>query len=68
MPPSLRTRSAIAIGRGEDLVGMLVEKEVIVAKVRARHVPMKVLGLEIEREHVGKESIERPRDVAHGIG
>ena len=53
---------------GEDLVGMLVEKEVIVAKMRPRHVPVKVLGLEVEREHVGKESIQRPRDVPHCIG
>jgi hypothetical protein len=56
------------IRSGEDLIRLLVEEEVIVAKVWPRHVPVKVLGLEIEREHIGKEGVQRPGDVAHRIG
>src|SRR6266446_1632475 len=29
---------------------------------------MKVLCLEVEREHVGKQDVERTGDIAHGIG
>jgi hypothetical protein len=56
------------VGGGEDLVSLLVEEEVVIAEVRTRDVPMKVLGLEIEREHVGKKLIERCGDVAPGVG
>jgi hypothetical protein len=36
---------------------MLVEEKMIVTKVRARHVPMEVLGLQIQTEHVGEHDI-----------
>ena len=46
------------IGHREQLVGMLIEQHVIVAEVRAAHVPMKVLGLEIQRKHIGCDCIQ----------
>ena len=49
------------------MIGLLVQEKVIVAKVRPGHVPMKVLGLEIERERVGKKKVQRAGDVAHGV-
>ncbi len=45
LPPTLRARSAMASVVAEDLVALVVEHQVIVAKVRARHVPVEVLGL-----------------------
>jgi len=42
------------IGRGKDLFALFVEKKMVVAKMRARHVPMKIFRLEIEGEHVGQ--------------
>ena len=33
------------VGHGKDLVALLVEQQVIVTKVLARHMPVKVLGL-----------------------
>src|SRR6266850_580837 len=42
------------IRSGEDLIAVLVEKQVIVTKMRAGHVPMKVLCFQIERKHVGE--------------
>src|SRR5258706_1449325 len=39
----------------------------IVAKMRARHVPMKVLRLQIQTEHVGEQDIQRARKIPHGI-
>ena len=55
------------VGHGEDLVGLLVEQQVEVAEVRPRHVPVEVLGLEIEREGVGEERGEAGGDVAHRL-
>src|SRR5882672_1464872 len=42
------------VGRREYLVALLIEKKVIVAKMRAGHMPMKILGLDVESEHVGQ--------------
>src|SRR5258707_14189487 len=39
----------------------------IVAKMRTRHVPMKVLRLQIQSEHVGEQDIQRARKIPHGI-
>ena len=43
------------IGGGENLIRLLVEHLVVVAKVWPGDMPMKVLRLEIEREHVRKQ-------------
>jgi hypothetical protein len=32
---------------------VLVQQQVVVAKMRSNHVPVEVCGLEIKREHVG---------------
>ena len=34
----------------------------VIAKMRAAHVPMKILGFHIEREHIGQQ---RPQGVAN---
>jgi hypothetical protein len=52
----------------QDLLGLLVEHLVVVAEVRPRHVPVEVLGLEIEREHVGQQRRERARQIGGGVG
>ena len=38
---SNRVRSA------EDLVALLVQEQMVVAKMRTRHVPVKILGLQV---------------------
>ena len=55
------------IGHRKDLVGVLIEQEMVVAKVRSAHVPMKVLGLHIKREHIGQQRIESAADVFDGF-
>src|SRR5215831_18966499 len=47
------------VSRGEDLLTLFVKKQVIVAKMRTRHVPMKVLRFHIERKHIGEQDCER---------
>ena len=39
----------------------------IVAKVRTTHVPMKIFGLQIEREHVGQQRPQGVRNLYNGI-
>ena len=47
---------------------LLVEHQVIVAEVRARHVPVEILGLPVESGHVGQEYVQPARQVPRGIG
>ena len=52
------------IDGGENLIPLLAEQQVMVAAVRAGGVPMEILGLNVEREHVGEqrgECAERSR-------
>ena len=51
------------VGRGEDLVALFVEQEVVIAEVRPRYVPVEVLGLQVQREHVGEQDGERAGDI-----
>src|SRR4029078_11922611 len=55
------------VGDGEDLLGLLVEHQMIVAEMRATDMPMEILRLEIKREDIGKQRIKRAADVASGI-
>jgi len=45
---------------GEYLSGLLIKQDVIVAKVRPGNVPVKILGLEVQREHVGQQCVSAP--------
>src|SRR6267378_2042629 len=53
------------VGDGEDLISLLVEQKVIVAKMRTGHVPMEVLSLQIERERIGEDQIESTRKLTN---
>jgi hypothetical protein len=50
---------------GEYLISVIVEQEVIIAEVRAAHVPMKILSLEVKAEDIRKENIECLGDVRY---
>jgi hypothetical protein len=39
----------------EDLLGLLVEEQVVIAEVAPAHVPVKILRLYVKREHVGEQ-------------
>ena len=46
------------VRHGEDLLRMLVEKQMIIAKVAPAHVPVKILRLQVKHEDVGKQSTQ----------
>src|SRR5271167_1281394 len=48
------------ISHGEDLVGLFVQQQVVIAEVRSAQVPVEVLGLHIERKNVGQDSVHGP--------
>ena len=54
-PPDLARPFRDGVGHGEDLVGLLVQQQVVVPEMRSTHVPVEVLRLEVEREDVGEE-------------
>lgn len=45
----------------KDLVRMFIQVEMIIADVRARHMPVEVLRLKIEPEYIGEERVESSR-------
>ena len=45
------------IGHGEQLAGLLIQQRVVVAKMRAAHVPVKILRLEVDGVHIGQYTI-----------
>ena len=46
------------VGNAEYLGRMFVEKQVVVAEMLAAHVPVKVLGLEVEGKGVGNKRVQ----------
>jgi len=46
----------------------LVEEQVEVAEVGPAQVPVEVLGLEVEREHVRQDRVHHPGDIARRSG
>src|SRR6266850_2444106 len=52
-----------AVGGREDLAGLLVHQEVVVAEVRAGHVPVEIFSFQVQGEHVRQERIECSRNI-----
>src|SRR5207249_2039630 len=50
----------------KKLIGLLVEEQMIIAKVRTTHVPVKIFRLHIERKDVRENGIHRSADVFGG--
>jgi len=55
------------IGHPEQLVSMLIEKEVVVTEVGATHMPVEVLCLDIDREHVSHQRGKCARDILYRV-
>src|SRR5438309_7309293 len=50
----------------EKLVGVLIEKQVIIAEMRPAHVPVKIFGLHVKRKHISENGIRRSAYVFGG--
>src|SRR5262249_55616109 len=47
--------------------GVFVEQQVVVTEMRSTHVPMEVLGLYVECEHVREHAVQGRGDITHGV-
>ena len=56
------------VGHRKNLAAMLIEQEMVIPKVRPTHVPMKILGLQVQSKYVGQQGIESAADVLDGFG
>src|SRR5882757_7759381 len=59
----LSTAFRYRVSHRKELIALLVEQKVIVAKIRTAHVPVKILGLRIEREHIREQCREGCGDI-----
>src|SRR5216684_3844729 len=55
------------VGHREDSSTVLIEQEVVIAEVPAAHVPVEVLRLDVEREHVGEQFMKLASNLHHGV-
>jgi hypothetical protein len=53
-PADLARALGDVVGHRKSLIGVLIEQEMVVAKVRSAGVPMKVLGLYIQGKYIGQ--------------
>src|SRR5260370_38433189 len=53
------------VRHSEDLLSVLVKQQMVIAEVRPAHVPVEVLGLEVEREYIRKQLAERIGDLSN---
>jgi hypothetical protein len=63
VPPELADTLRDRVGHGEELITLFVQQQVIIAEVRPAHVPVEVLGLQVEREHVRQDSVHGSGDI-----
>src|SRR5438093_13772618 len=54
-PSDLASPLGDIVGHREDLRRLLVEQQVVIAKVPPADVPVKVLRLQVKRKHVGEQ-------------
>ena len=52
---------------GENLLGLLVQQQMVVPEMRPRDVPVEVLRFQIEAEHIRQQNVERASDLPNGI-
>jgi hypothetical protein len=67
-PANLPYTLSDRVGRGIDLACLLVQEKMVVAEMGTRYVPVKILCLQVQDEHVGEQNIKGTRKLLTGIG
>ena len=57
-PPKLAGSLGDIIGHSENLLGLFVKEEMIIAEMATAHMPMEILRFQIKRKHIGKKTAE----------
>src|SRR5260221_476482 len=55
------------VGHGENLLGVLVQQQVVITKVAPTHVPVEILRLHIKCEHICQQLAEGSRNLGNAI-
>src|SRR5215469_18721685 len=53
---------------GKDLFSLFVEQKIVVAEMAAVHVPVRILGLEVERKYIGQKASQLFPDLIDPFG
>ena len=51
------------VGHGEKLLGVFIEKQMIIAEVMPAHMPVKIFRFQVQSEHICKDCVHRAGDV-----
>ena len=63
-PAKLPSSFGEVISHGKELIAMVVQQKVVVTEMRAAHVPVRVLGLQLEGKDIRNECVETSTDLA----
>jgi len=55
------------VGHCKNLVGVFIEQKMVITEVTASHVPMEILRLHVEAEHVCQQLPQSIRDFRNGL-
>jgi hypothetical protein len=56
------------IRHGKQLIPVIVEQKVVIAEVRSTHMPVKIIGFQVQAEDISEESIKPADNVRDGFG
>src|SRR5690242_21636662 len=56
------------VGHRKKLIRLFVQQQMIIAEMRSAHMPMEVLGFQVQHEYVRKDPVQRTRDVLGCLG
>ncbi len=56
------------VRHAEDLLAVLIQQQVVIAKVLPAHVPVEILRFHIKREHVREQWTQRSGDLGDTFG
>jgi hypothetical protein len=57
--PDLANAFRDGVGHGEELLGVFIEKQMIIAEVMPAHMPVKVFRFQVQSEHICKDGVHR---------
>ena len=56
------------IGHREQLRGVFIQEQMVIAEMRSADVPVEVFRLQIKRKNIREDRVHRASDVFHGLG
>jgi hypothetical protein len=67
-PTNLTNTLGDVVSHSEDLIAVIIEQKVVIPEVRTTHMPMKVLGLQVEGKYIRKQGIKCASNIFYCLG